>query len=140
MNTQCSKCGMQLAPSWGFCPHCGFGATHENPAPAPPAEHEKSSMPGAFGGLFLGVVMAPVLIIFGFLLCLTGLGAFLGIPMILAGLISPLAGPLMGMKEHQGRCPCCGLHVVSVTDGEPHYCPSCASEFALVDHPVAKAV
>jgi hypothetical protein len=132
---------MQLALSWSFCPHCGFAAIHENPAPAPPpAEHQKSSMPGAFGGLFFGVVMAPVLIIFGFLLCLTGLGAFLGIPMILVGLISPLAGPLMGMKEHQGRCPCCGLHVVSVSDGQPHCCPSCDSEFALSDHPVAKAV
>jgi zinc-ribbon domain len=138
MNAQCSKCGMQLAPSWSFCPHCG--ATHENLAPAPPAEHEKSSMAGAFGGLFLGVVIAPVLIIFGVLLCLTGLGAFLGIPMIVAGAISPLAGPLMGMKEHQGRCPCCGLHVVSVTDGKPHYCPACDSEFALTDHPVAKAI
>jgi hypothetical protein len=131
---------MQLAQSWGFCPHCGLAAIHESPAPAPPAEHQKSSMPGAFGGLFLGVVIAPVLIIFGFLLCLTGLGAFLGIPMILVGLISPLAGPLMGMKEHQGKCPCCGLHVVSVTDGQPHYCPSCDSEFALTDHPIAKAV
>jgi uncharacterized Zn finger protein (UPF0148 family) len=140
MNAQCSKCGTQLAQSWGFCPHCG--AIHENPAPAPPAEHEhkKSSMPGAFGGLFFGVVLAPVLIIFGAMLCLTGLGAFLGIPMIIAGLVSPLAGPLMGMKEHQGRCPCCGLHVVSVTDGQPHYCPSCDSEFALTDHPAAKAV
>ena len=140
MNAQCSKCGMQLALSWGFCPHCGFAAIHEKPASPPPAEHQKSSMPGAFGGLFLGVVMAPVLIIFGFLLCLTGLGAFLGIPMILVGLISPLAGPLMGMKEHQGRCPCCGLHVVSVSDGQPHYCPSCDSEFALSEHPIAKAV
>lgn len=139
MNAQCSNCGTKLALPWSFCPHCGFAATHESPAPAPPSEHKKSSMPGAFGGLFVGVVMAPVLIIFGTLLCLTGLGAILGIPMIIAGLVSPLAGPLMGMKEHQGKCPCCGMHVVSVTDGQPHYCPACDKEFALVDHPMAHA-
>jgi hypothetical protein len=103
------------------------------------SEHDKSSIPGAFGGLFFGAVMAPVLIIFGTLLCLTGLGAILGIPMIIAGLVSPLAGPLMGMGEHQGKCPCCGVHVVSVTDGQPHYCPSCDHEFTLIDHPVAHA-
>jgi hypothetical protein len=96
-------------------------------------------MPGAFGGLFIGVVTAPVLIIFGGMLCLTGLGAILGIPMIIAGVLSPLAGPLMGMKEHQGKCPCCGMHVLSITDGEPHHCPSCDGEFALIDHPLAKA-
>ncbi len=140
MNAQCSKCGTQLALPWSFCPQCGLAVTHESQASAAlPAEHKKSSMPGAFGGLFVGVVMAPVLIIFGALLCLTGLGAILGIPMIIAGLVSPLAGPLMGMKEHQGKCPCCGTHVVSVTDGQPHYCPSCDSEFELIDHPMAKA-
>ncbi len=140
MNTQCSKCGTQLALQWSFCPHCGLTATRESHATAPAPEHEKSSMPGAFGGLFFGVVMAPVLVIFGALLCLTGLGAILGIPMIIAGLVSPLAGPLMGLNEHQGKCPCCGVHVVSVTDGQPHYCPSCDGEFALIEHPIAKAI
>jgi hypothetical protein len=140
MNAQCSKCGTQLVLPWSFCPHCGLAATHERQPTAPSQEHKKSSMPGAFGGLFLGVVMAPVLVIFGTMLCLTGLGAILGIPMIIAGLVSPLAGPLMGMKEHQGKCPCCGTHVVSVTDGQPHSCPSCDSEFALINHPVAKAI
>jgi predicted amidophosphoribosyltransferase len=139
MNAQCSKCGTQLALPWIFCPHCGLPVTHETQATAPPAEHQKSSMPGAFGGLFFGVVMAPVLIIFGAMLCLTGLGAILGIPMIIAGLVSPLAGPLLGMNEHQGKCPCCGRHMVSVTDGQPHYCPACDKEFALIDHPMAKA-
>jgi len=140
MNAQCSKCGTQLALPWSFCPHCGLAATHESHATAaPPAEHKRSSMPGAFGGLFLGVVMTPVLVIFGAMLCLTGLGAILGIPMIVAGVVAPLAGSLFGMGEHQGKCPCCGMHVVSVSDGKPHYCPSCDSEFALIDQPMAKA-
>ena len=139
MNVQCSKCRMQLAQPWSFCPQCGLPVLHENQATAPLAEHKKSSMTGAFGGLFVGVVMTPVLIIFGIMLCLTGLGAILGIPMIIAGVIAPLTGPLMGLKEHQGKCPCCGMHVVSVTDGQSHYCPACDQEFALGDHQVARA-
>lgn len=140
MNAQCSKCGTQLALAWSFCPNCGLTVTHEVRQAGPPAEHTKSSMPGAFGGLFFGVVTASVLIIFGTLLCLTGLGALLGVPMIIAGVLAPLAGPLFGMGEHQGKCPSCGIHVVSVTDGQSHHCPACDKEFALLeDHGIVKA-
>jgi predicted amidophosphoribosyltransferase len=136
MNTQCSKCGTHLAQPWSFCPHCGLTVTHESHLAS---GHQTSSIPGAFGGLLCGVIMAPVLIIVGTLLCLTGLGAFLGIPMIIAGLLSPLAGPLLGISEHKGKCPSCGIRVISINDGQTHYCPACDKEFALTDHRLAKA-
>jgi predicted amidophosphoribosyltransferase len=139
MNAQCLKCGTQLAIPWSFCPQCGLAITHVTHAEVVHAEHQKSSVPGAFGGLLFGVIAAPILIIVGTLLCLTGLGAFLGVPMILAAIIAPLAGPLFGIGEHGGKCPSCGTRVISVTDGQVHYCPTCAKEFALSDHQVAKA-
>jgi len=96
-------------------------------------------MPGAFGGLLLGVIVAPVLFIVGTMLCLTGLGAILGIPMIVAAIAAPLAGPLMGMGEHQARCPACSTRMITVADGQLHYCPACDQEFALGEHQVARA-
>lgn len=139
MNAQC-KCGTVLELSWSFCPKCGADIAHET-APHPEhAEHERSTVPGAFGGLLFGVITAPVLIIFGTLLCLTGLGAFLGIPMIIAAVIAPLAGPLIGIGEHRVRCPYCNTREITVADSKPHYCPNCEHEFALGGHhQVAKA-
>jgi hypothetical protein len=139
MNAQC-KCGTPLEMTWSFCPKCGRTAVHEVHH-AEPAEHERSSVPGAFGGLLVGVIIAPVLFIFGMLLCLTGLGAFLGVPLIIGAVLAPLAGPLFGMGEHGVRCPYCNTREITVADNHLHYCPNCEKEFALGEHQqVAKAV
>jgi predicted RNA-binding Zn-ribbon protein involved in translation (DUF1610 family) len=130
---------MQLEMSWTFCPKCGVTVTHVTRPAGPPPEHEKSSVPGAFGGLLFGVIAAPVLFIFGALLCLTGLGAILGIPMIIAAILVPLAGPLMGISEHKVRCPSCATRMITIADGQLHYCPACEKEFALGEHHVARA-
>ena len=140
MNAPCSKCGTPLEMSWTFCPQCGRAASRETHPHPTQAEHSKSSVPGAFGGLLAGVIIAPVLLIFGTLLCLTGLGAFLGIPMIIAAIIAPLAGPLLGMGEHRVRCPYCNTREITVADNQLHFCPHCEKEFSLGDHHmVAKA-
>ena|SRR5579862_4487836 len=139
MDTPCAKCGTALATPWSFCPQCGLAATHKNATVKAHIDPEKSSVPGAFGGLLFGVIAAPILIIVGTLLCLTGLGAFLGIPMIIVAVAAPLAGPLIGIGEHKGKCPSCGTRIVSVTDGHAHCCPACDKEFVLGDSPMAKA-
>jgi len=139
MNAQCTKCGMSLALPWSFCPHCGLAITQEIQRDPTPVEHKKSSMPGAFGGLLFGVIAAPILIIVGTLLCLTGLGAFLGVPMILAAILAPLIGPLIGIGEHKVRCPSCSTRMITVADSKLHYCPTCEKEFAVGEHQVAKA-
>ncbi len=140
MSAPCSKCGTSLETSWGFCPKCGVGIVREAHTHAEEAEHKRSSVPGAFGGLLFGVIAAPVLIIFGSLLCLTGLGAFLGVPMIIAGIIAPLLGPVMGLGEHEVRCPSCHTREITIADGKLHYCPNCEQEFSLGEHhQVAKA-
>jgi predicted RNA-binding Zn-ribbon protein involved in translation (DUF1610 family) len=129
---------MQLTMTWTFCPHCGVTAPHEIEHKDPPPPHEKTSVKGGFGGLAIGLLIAPVLIIPGALMCLTGLGAFLGVPMIIAGVIAPLAGSVFGLGEHRGKCPSCGTAVVSFTDGLSHCCPACNKEFAI-GPPAAKA-
>ena len=66
---------------------------------AAPGEIEHAPMEGPFSGLLFGVLAAPILIIVGTLLCLTGLGAILGVPMILAAILAPLLGPLLGAVD-----------------------------------------
>ena len=98
MNNPCPHCKQALQPPWHYCANCGAHIAHpeetaiEHPAP------EQAPVKGAFGGMFFGFVAAPLLLVVGSLLCLTGLGAFLGVPMIIAGIVAPLAGSLYGMS------------------------------------------
>jgi DNA-directed RNA polymerase subunit RPC12/RpoP len=129
MDTHCLKCGMQVPSLGRFCPFCGTVVAHESLATA----HEYHRAPGAFGGFFYGLIAAPILIIPGVLLCLLGWGLILGLPMILLGIMLPIAGPLFGMGEHKGKCPSCGTRIISVEDGKKHACPVCNARFAMED-------
>jgi hypothetical protein len=93
-------------------------------------------MEGAFSGMTLGMIAAPLMIIVGIMLCLTGWGLFLGVPVIVGGILAPLAGPIFGMGGHKGKCPSCGMRVVTVADGRVHHCPGCSKEFAVEEDSV----
>lgn len=135
MDANCSKCGVQLAPSWTFCPHCGTGIKHEVHV----HDHQRHPARGAFGGMIYGLIAAPVLIIPGILLCLLGWGIFFGVPMIVLGIMAPILGPVFGMGEHRAKCPACGTVVLTVADGKVHNCPTCNERFALDSEGVVKA-
>src|SRR5579863_5940375 len=135
MDANCAKCGTHLASTWGFCPQCGSAVVHE----ILPEEHQHHPVRGAFGGLFYGLIAAPILIIPGVLLCLLGWGIFLGVPMIMLGVLAPLYGPMVGMGEHRGRCPSCGTRMISIADSKQHECPVCGAKFAITDHGVVAA-
>lgn len=102
MEPVCSHCGERLEPNWIFCARCSARV----PAAEPKQQHEPpepAPVTGAFSGLYFGLIAAPVMVIVGSMLCLTGLGAFLGIPMIIGGILAPLAGPMLGMGAAKGK-------------------------------------
>ena len=136
MDAHCSKCGNDLAQPWSFCPHCGAPVARVHAAPQP---HEPIPTEGAFSGMAVGMVAGPLMIVAGIMICLTGWGLFLGVPVIVLGILAPLAGPIFGMGEHKGKCPSCGTRVVTVADGHAHHCPACSKEFAVEDGAVVKA-
>jgi DNA-directed RNA polymerase subunit RPC12/RpoP len=136
MDAHCSKCATPLTPLWIFCPHCGTAVPHETQNAAP-SEHVPAR--GAFGGLIYGVIAAPILIVAGIMISLTGWGIFLGVPVIVLGILAPLAGPLFGMGEHKGKCPACGTTVITIGDGKVHDCPTCGARFAVGEHAAAGA-
>jgi predicted amidophosphoribosyltransferase len=139
MERHCSKCGAQTELPWKFCPHCGTASTHEAQQVKAPEEAEKAPVQGAFGGLLVGMLAAPILIIPGTLLCLTGLGAFLGVPMIIAGVFAPLAGPMMGLSALQGKCPWCGASVSGMENAKNFNCLACSKPIAIKRRGFVKA-
>jgi len=95
MSDSCKKCGEPLPEEWIFCARCG--ARVELAAPPQAAEHEPAPVTGAFGGAAFGLIAAPIMLIVGIMVCLTGWGIFIGIPIILGAILAPLAGPLFGL-------------------------------------------
>jgi len=137
MNTVCSACAAPVTASWRFCPQCGTATSPAaatppaSPHPTHPLETEKAPIRSAFGGLMWGVIATPVLIIVGAMLCLTGLGAILGIPLIICGALAPLAGPMIGMGELKGACPWCGAHVASFMRRPGFFCHACSRRIVI---------
>ena len=104
MVDHCSKCGETLASTWTFCARCGAQIQQPEPVPAPePQEHEPTPLTGAFTGTLFGIIALPIALIFGIMLCLTGWGIIIGIPVIILAILSPLAGPLVGLGAAKGK-------------------------------------
>ena len=136
MEGQCRKCGNELQSPWKFCPNCGTtvvqeAVVQEEAAPAEPHALAKTGLKEGFSGLLLGVILAPMMIIVGTMLCLTGLGALLGVPMIIGGAMAPLLGPMIGLKSLKGKCPWCGGEVTSVRSSQSFVCDACKHRIAF---------
>jgi predicted RNA-binding Zn-ribbon protein involved in translation (DUF1610 family) len=140
MNETCSKCSARLESSWKFCPHCGAVSAREATATTQlHLDHENAPVKSGFSGLVLGFLAAPVLIIYGGMICLTGLGIFLGVPMILAGVCAPLIGSLMGLNALRGKCPWCGANVSGVGLFDRFSCPTCSKRIVVHKHELNRA-
>ena len=140
MEGLCPQCGVELESSWSFCPHCGAASKQEVHSRRAPEEREWAPARGAYGGLLFGVLAAPILIIPGTLMCFTGLGAFLGVPMIVAGILAPLAGPLIGFGALKGKCPWCGTPVTSIGNAKEIFCHACSQRILVTHHEFVRPV
>jgi len=136
MEAPCSNCGKPLESPRQFCPACGSKKAEAVQAEevrtvTEPQVAEEAPVKGAFGGLLFGVLAVPILVIVGTMLCLTGLGAILGIPMILAALLAPLMGPMIGLQALKGKCPWCGVSVSSIANARDFHCHNCGRRIAI---------
>lgn len=140
LTLQCSKCAAHLDPHWAFCPHCAAanaGEVHDAPVPR---THERYPLRYAFGGLFFGVVVAPVCIIVGTMLTITGIGIIVGIPLIILGVLAPLLGSVIGLNELKGKCPWCGTKIASIVNHTQDFaCPACSQMIAIRNREMQKA-
>jgi len=140
MNESCSKCGMRLEAQWKFCPSCAAERVNLVKVASPSQhEHEMAPVKSGFSGLLFGLIAAPVLIIVGGMICLTGLGVFLGVPLIIAGILAPLIGPVLGVNAMRGRCPWCSAEVSGVGIFDRFSCPTCGQRIVMKKRELLKA-
>jgi hypothetical protein len=93
-----------------------------------------------FSGLVLGLIMAPVLIIYGTLICLlVGPWMALGIPMIIAGICAPMVGPFIAISAVRGNCPWCGVKISSVGPMDAFYCYACSKRIVVRKREMVRA-
>lgn len=64
----------------------------------------------------------------GTMLCLAGLGALAGVPVIILVILSPLIGPTLGIKVVRGSCPSCGAKIGSIGPIDTFVCRSCKNK------------
>ncbi len=131
MESSCSACGGRVERAWKFCPKCGTAAIAQDTREREEEVPETAPTEGAFSGLLFGLIAMPILLIVGIMLCLTGLGAILGVPMIVAGILAPLAGPMFGLGALKGECPWCGTGVSSVANSHDFCCHGCGKRIAI---------
>ncbi|HWA95932.1 MAG TPA: zinc-ribbon domain-containing protein [Terracidiphilus sp.] len=136
MNHRCVHCGTELSGGWDFCPHCGRHIEDKH-GKQEPLEHENAPDKGGYSGLTYGFIAMPILLILGTMICFTGWGLFIGVPIILLGIFAPLAGTMFGIAEQKGKCPKCGMRVLTGPDHLAHACPHCGVPFAVNDKGIA---
>lgn len=133
----CSECKKEISDQALSCPGCGF------PLEVKEIQKERifteaeelklesvSKVKGFFSGLFLSVLIIPA----GLFLSMTGIGALIGIPLIIFGLFAPflgltgkkyVKGEMIGTGILKGPCPYCKKEFTTAKMDSSVDCPHC---------------
>lgn len=135
----CPDCGKQISDRAAACPNCGAPPVADESATTPQLVQqvvtptESAKLEGVVIGTASGCLTSVLLFVGGGLLCATGIGALIGVPMIIGAILAPIVGPLLGLAHKKGRCPNCQGEV-SVAPGERGTtCGSCKRRIVYRD-------
>ncbi|MEK7775316.1 MAG: hypothetical protein AAB305_05480 [Candidatus Zixiibacteriota bacterium] len=92
----------------------------------------KSAKGMGVAGCLGGTGCCVWIIAIGFLLCFTGIGMLIGIPLIIAGLLMLILAPLVAFGTLKGKCPWCATEVYS-TSPEGFNCSACKKRIVIKD-------
>ena len=88
---------------------------------------------GMFAGGFFGIAVAGCAFPAGVLLTLTGIGAIVGIPLIIVSFFLPFAGALGGLGQITGPCPHCATPIHASKFSPGTNCPGCTRRVLIRD-------
>ena len=86
---------------------------------------------GAILGFCVGCFVMIVEIVIGAILTATGIGAILGIPILLLSPLSPFIGLWYGSKSFTGECPYCRGSVFIFGGSQSVTCPHCGQQIIV---------
>ncbi len=86
---------------------------------------------GVAAGTTLGFGCGVMLFVVGLLISLTGIGVIIGVPLMLAGILTPIFGLLMGLAKIKGPCPYCGTLVYASSSDPGVTCPGCKKRIVI---------
>lgn len=105
---KCPFCAEDINTNAIKCKHCGERLDEQSKSP-PAASDEKTVRRIPYiKALPLAFLSALTMITGGFVLCLTVIGAIVGIPMMIMGIISLPLSPILAFFFAEGQCPHCG--------------------------------
>lgn len=160
----CRFCGVEIPDESQFCSKCGKAtqvheaeqnyrlrgqmsqlksehnsAMQEETDKSQVTETESAKASGAAVGCMGGLAGSGCLLVLGGLLSATGIGAIIGVPMILAGLLLPFIGPILGFNSIKGPCPYCGYSVQALPTDPGLNCPACKQRIVVREKRFFKA-
>jgi len=121
-----------------LCEKCYRRLRAREPVPGASAdrnftETRSAKLEGVGLGFVGGVMIGAVFVVVGALLSFTGIGACIGIPMIIVGVVMPFVGPLMRLNNIKGKCPYCRCDVSSLSTDPGVTCPACKRRIIIRD-------
>jgi DNA-directed RNA polymerase subunit RPC12/RpoP len=133
----CPNCG-QISPSDASACPCGYQLAGNQPISPPPLTQtsqptESDKAVGVAAGAVMGMGCSAMFFVCGLLLSLTGIGAIIGVPMMLGALVLPFLMPALGLAAIKSPCPYCRTTVRARSTDPGVTCPGCKKRVVIRD-------